>query len=84
MILLEVFGKSILIQTIGRIILGLKRPPKKKTKIVFQDRLLLNASQKYYRMLIGEHSAILSTFIMLPYVIKFCLFLSGRLRQVLL
>ena len=35
-------------------------------------------------MLQGEHSAILSTFILLPFVIKilFCLSLSGRLRQV--
>ena len=35
-----------------------------------------------------EHSAILSTFIKLPFAIKtfylFCLFLCGRLRQVLL
>ena len=33
----------------------------------------------------SKHSAILSTFIKLPFVIKilFCLFLSGRLRQVL-
>ena len=29
----------------------LKRPLKKKTKIVFQDQLLLNAGQKYCRML---------------------------------
>ena len=37
-------------------------------------------------MLQGEHSAILSTFIKLPFAIKtlFCLCLSGRLRQVLL
>ena len=33
-------------------------------------------------MLHGEHSAILSTFIKLPFVIK--IFVSGRLRQVLL
>ena len=30
----------------------------------------INAGQKYYRMLQGEHSAILSTFIKLPFVIK--------------
>ena len=48
----------------------LKRPLKKKTKIGFQDRLSLNAGQKYCRMLQGEHSAILSTFIKLPFVIK--------------
>ena len=39
-------------------------------KIGFQDQLLLNAGQKYCRMLKGEHSAILSTFIKLPFVIK--------------
>ena len=48
----------------------LKRPLKQKTKIGFQDRLLLNAGQKYGRMLIGEHFAILLTFIKLPLVIK--------------
>ena len=44
----------------------------KKTEIGFQDRLSLNAGQKYCRMLQGEHSAILSTFIKLPFVIKIC------------
>ena len=44
----------------------------KKTKIGFQDKLLLNAGQKYCRMLQGEHSAILWTFIKLPIVIKIC------------
>ena len=48
----------------------LKRPLKKKTKIGFPDRLPLNAGQKYCRMLQGEHSAILSTFIKLPFAIK--------------
>ena len=64
----------------------LKRPLKKKTKNGFQDQLLLNAGQMYCRMLQGEHSAILSTFIKLPFVIKifFSLFLSCHLRQVLL
>ena len=38
--------------------------------IGFQDQLLLNVGQKYCRMLHGEHSAILSTFIKLPFVIK--------------
>ena len=42
----------------------------------FQDRLFLNAGQKHCRMLQGEHSAILSTFIMLPFVIRiFVLFI---------
>ena len=45
-----------------------KWPLKKKTKIVFQDQLSLNASQKHCRMLHGEHSAILSTFIKLPLI----------------
>ena len=48
----------------------LKQPFKKKTNIGFQDRLLLNAGQKYCRMLHREHSAIRSTFIKLPFVIK--------------
>ena len=43
---------------------------KKKKKIGFQDQLSLNAGQKYCRMLQGDHSAILSTFIKLPFVIK--------------
>ena len=47
-----------------------KRPLSKGPKIGFQDQLSLNAGQKYCRMLQGEHSAILSTFIKLPFVIK--------------
>ena len=45
-------------------------PPLKKNINGFQDRLSLNAGQKYCRMLQGEHSAILSTFIKLPFAIK--------------
>ena len=48
----------------------LMHPLKKNTKIVFQYRLSLNAGQKYCRMLQREHSAILSTFIKLPFSIK--------------
>ena len=48
----------------------LKQPLKKKTKNGFQDRLLLNAGQKYCRMFQGEHAAILLTFIKLPFAIK--------------
>ena len=44
-----------------------KRPLSKRPKIGFQDRLSLNAGQRYCRML---HSAILSTFIKLLIVIK--------------
>ena len=36
----------------------------------FQYQLSLNAGQKYCRMLQGEHSAILTTFIKLPFSIK--------------
>ena len=48
----------------------LKWPLSKRPKNGFQDQLWLNAGQKYCRMLPLEHSAILSTFIMLPFVIK--------------
>ena len=49
----------------------IKGPLKKlKKKNGFSYRLLLNAGQKYCRMLQWEHSAILSTFIKLPFVIK--------------
>ena len=47
-----------------------KRPFSKRPKIGFEDQLSLNAGQKYCRMLQGEHSAILPTFIKLPFVIK--------------
>ena len=40
-----------------------KRPLSKRPQIGFQDQLLLNAGQ-------GEHSAIILTFIKLPFVIK--------------
>ena len=43
---------------------------KTNTKIGFQDQLLLNKGQTYCRMLQWEHSAILLTFIKLPFVIK--------------
>ena len=58
------FEKSIYVKTC------LKRPLKKNTKIGFLDRLSANAGQKYCRMLQWEHSAILSTFIKLPFSIK--------------
>ena len=44
-----------------------KAATQKKFKIGFQDRLSLNVGQKYCRMF---HSAILSTFIKLPVVVK--------------
>ena len=48
----------------------LKQPLKKKTKVGFQDPYSLYAGQKYCRMLQGEHSAILSTFMKLSFVFK--------------
>ena len=47
-----------------------KRPLSKRPKIGFQDQLLLNPGQKYCRMIQGDHSAIHSAFIKLPFVIK--------------
>ena len=43
---------------------------KTRPKIVFQDQFLLNAGQKYCRMLHGEPSAVISIFIKLPFVMK--------------
>ena len=64
----------------------LKRSLSKRPKFGFQDQLSLNAGQKYCRMLQGEHSALLSTCIKLPFAIKtFVLSLfEWPLRQVLL
>ena len=64
----------------------LKRPLKKNTKYWFEDQLSLNAGQNYCRML---QESILQYFRpALSYHLSlrplFCLFLSGRLRQVLL
>ena len=85
--------KTFVLSTVKPVLGGhLERRP----KIGFQDRLLLNAGQKYCRMLQGEHSAILLTFLKQPFAIDtfllsifewplktcFTVFLSGRLRQV--
>ena len=43
---------------------------KRTPKVIFNTNYGLNAGQKKCRMLQGEHSAILSTFIKLPYTIK--------------
>ena len=53
-----------------------KQPLSKRPQIGFQDQLSLNAARKHYRMLQGEHSAMHSTFIRLPFVIKIFLVLS--------
>ena len=47
-----------------------KQPLSNRQKTVFQDSFSLNAGQKYCRRLKGEHSAILLTFIKLPFIIK--------------
>ena len=63
-----------------------KLPLSKRPQIGFQDQLSLNVGRKYCRMLPLEHSAILSTFIKLPLVIKIFVLsiLRGPFRQVLL
>ena len=43
---------------------------KRRPKICVQDQLSLNVGQNYCRMLQGKHSAIMSTFIKLAFVIK--------------
>ena len=64
----------------------LKWPLKKKTKIGFQDRLSLNAGQKYCRMLSWSILQYFRPSLSYHLTLRplFCLFLSGRLRQVLL
>ena len=59
---------------------------KRIPKIVFQDHLLLNAGQKNCRMLQESILQYFQPSLELPFVVKtlFCLFSSGRLRQVLL
>ena len=47
-----------------------KQPLTKRPQIGFQDQLSLNGGEKYCRMPQGEHSAILSNFIKLPFAIK--------------
>ena len=54
----------------SEVLSSVNQPLSKTLKIGFQDQLLLNAGQKYCRMLQVEHSAILLTFIKLPIVIK--------------
>ena len=62
-------GRSDYIYTVKHVLSG---HSKNTPKVGFRNRLLLNAGQKYCRMLQGEHSAILSTFIKLTIVIKIC------------
>ena len=48
----------------------LKSPLKRRPKIGFQARLSFNAGQKYLQNATREQSAILSTFINVPFVFK--------------
>ena len=48
----------------------LKRPLKNRQNFGFEEKLSLNAGQMCCRMLQGEHSTTLLTFIKLPFVIK--------------
>ena len=59
---------------------------KRRPKIRFKDRLSLNAGQKYSRMLQESILQYLGHSLSYHLVLRplFCLFLSGRLRQVLL
>ena len=57
------------------------KPVKKNTIIGVKDQLSLNAGHKYCRMLQREHSAILSTFVKLPFVIK--IFISSHFEWAL-
>ena len=63
---IDISGYSIQEVTVKPVLMPLKN----NTKTSFQYRLSLNGGQKYCRMLQGEHSAILSTFIKLPFPIK--------------
>ena len=65
---------------------NLSKTASQKDQNCFQDKLSLNAGQKYCRMLKGEHSATLSTFIKLAFVIKICVLfiLCGCFAQILL
>ena len=67
---IKIFVWSIFEWTFYTVFTCVKWPLSKRQKIGFQDQVLLNAGQKYCRMLQGEHSAILSTFIKLSFVIK--------------
>ena len=60
-----------------------KRPLSKRPKNGFQDQLSLSAGQKYCRTHLRGHSAVPSTFIKLPVVIKIFVLsiLSGRFTQ---
>ena len=62
-----------------------KRSLSKRWKIGVQDQTLLDAGQKYCRMLQDEHSAILLTFIKLSFVFKIFVLsiMSGCFIQVL-
>ena len=61
----------------------LKPPLKQNTKIGFQDRLSLNAGQKYCRMLQGEHSACFRPSLSYHFLQKYCRMLQGEHSAIL-
>ena len=65
----------------------LKQPLKRKTKNWVSRPIVTKCRSQVLQNALLEHSTILSTFIKLPFVFKtfvLSIFLSGRLRQVLL
>ena len=63
---------------------SLPKHKKATPQIGFQYQCSFNAGQTYCRILKGEHSAILFTFMKLPFVIKIFILERGRLTQVLM
>ena len=63
-------GLTICCIFVPKILIKYSKNTQKDQNLVFKTGYHLNAGQKYYRTLRGEHSAILSSFIKLPFVIK--------------
>ena len=67
---IQVYFTYTLTQTLDCILTADYKVKPLKWPLKKEDQLSLNAGQKYCRMLQGEHSAILLTFIKLPFFIK--------------
>ena len=63
-------GPHYLLHFCSKILIKYSKNTQKDQNLVFKTGYHLNAGQKYYRTLRGEHSAILWSFIKLPFVIK--------------
>ena len=63
-------GPHYLLHFCSKYLIKYSKNTQKDQNLVFKTDYHLNAGQKYYRTLRGEHSAILSSFIKLPFVIK--------------